>query len=72
MIATHHIKVNGRWYNAGDELPEAASGKKELKEIKKAFEKLSEPNVPVLIVEETPEKPKEEQKKAPARRKAGK
>ena len=22
MIATHHIKVNGRWYSAGEEVPE--------------------------------------------------
>ena len=72
MIATHHIKVNGRWYNAGDELPNVSSGKKELNEIKKAVEKLSEPNVPVLIVEEAPEKPKVEPKKAPVRRKTGK
>ena len=25
MIATHHIKVNGNWYSAGEEIPEETS-----------------------------------------------
>ena len=30
MIATHNIKVNGRWYAAGDTLPEEAPKQEEL------------------------------------------
>ena len=46
MIATHNIKVNGRWYHAGEELPEA---KAEPKNAEKPVEVLevSEPETPV-------------------------
>ena len=36
MIATHNIKVNGRWYRAGEEVPEQAeTSKKEEKPVEK-------------------------------------
>lgn len=48
MIATHNIKVNGRWYHAGEELPgEETAPKKaekpaEVKEIPAAEEPAKE------------------------------
>lgn len=65
MIATHNIKVNGRWIMAGEEYSEAP----ELKEIEKAVEQISEPEVPTL---EVPEEPKTEPKPKTTRRKTNK
>ena len=32
MIATHNIKVNGRWYKAGEEVPEIKESKTPVQE----------------------------------------
>lgn len=34
MIATHNVKVNGKWYPAGSEIPEAEKPKEEKKPAK--------------------------------------
>lgn len=34
MIATHNIKVNGQWFKAGEEIPEAKQEQIELTEVK--------------------------------------
>lgn len=61
MIATHNMKVNGKWYAAGEELPE-----------KKAKVK-PEPAEKPIVMEEVPqaeEEPKAEEKpKTSSRRK---
>ena len=46
MIATHNIKVNGRWYHAGEELPEAKADPKKAEKPVEAPE-VSEPETPV-------------------------
>ena len=66
MIATHNIKVNGRWYHAGEEY--------ELEEVKtpEVAEVLEEIPIPPVAQEEPAkqEEPKEEPKlKTPTRRK---
>lgn len=56
MIATHNIKVNDRWYKAGEEIPEE----------KKAVQKVKEEVVPEVKEEPVPvEEPKEKQKEEP-------
>lgn len=53
MIATHNIKVNDRWYKAGEEIPEE----------KKAVQKVKEEVVPEAKEEPVPaEEPKTEEK----------
>ena len=42
MIATHNIKVNGRWIHAGEEY-----GEKAPKAPKQAIEPVAEPDIPV-------------------------
>ena len=58
MMATHNIKVNGRWYRAGEEYQI-----EEQKPIETATEQLEEETAPVTDPE--PAKPK-----SPSRRKA--
>jgi len=66
MIATHNVKVNGRWYHAGEEISEP-------KATVEAVEQLSIPEAEGLKAEETPnEEPKSEPKRATTRRKASK
>ena len=66
MIATHNIKVNGRWIRAGEEYGEV----KEPKEIKKSVEQTSEPDIPAPEVQK--EEPKAETKPKTTRRKTSK
>ena len=63
MIATHNIKVNGRWYRAGEEY--------KLPKENAAEEPVSVPDIPSVKVEEPEaEAPKEEAKpKTTSRRK---
>ena len=66
MIATHNIKVNGRWIHAGEEYhveQPVAPKKAEAPKAEKAVEK---PVVPEVKVPEVKEEPKA---KTPARRK---
>lgn len=59
MIATHNIKVNGRWYHAGEELPgEETAPKKaekpvEVPEVPKEEEPVKEEPVKEEAVKET-------------------
>lgn len=67
MIATHNIKVNGRWYHAGEELP---GEPKKAKEPKQVAPEVAE--TPELVPQE-PEEPKPEPKpRTTPRRKAAK
>jgi hypothetical protein len=62
MTATHNIKVNGRWYHPGEELPESNEPKA-----------VPVPEVPVLNAENAPEEePKTEPKRTTTRRKTSK
>ena len=62
MIATHHIKVNGRWIHPGEEIPESNEPKA-----------VPVPEVPVQNPEESlKEEPKAEPKRATTRRKTSK
>ena len=54
MIATHNIKVNGRWYAAGEEIPEEKERKAEKKPVKVA----EEPEVPQAEEKTEPAKPR--------------
>lgn len=54
MIATHNIKVNGRWYAAGEEVPE----EKEQKVEKKPAKVTEEPEVPKAEEKAEAEKPR--------------
>lgn len=58
MIATHNIKVNGRWYSAGDEIPEPVKQKKPVEAKKPEPEKAGTPEVKTETVVEEPLKPK--------------
>lgn len=48
MTATHNIKINGRWYTIGEQLPEE----------KKAAKKEPVQEKPAVVAEEPKEKPK--------------
>lgn len=61
MIATHNIKVNGRWYAAGEEVPEQKS------ENVKVAETVREESVKEEPIQE--EAPKAEKPKTTTRRK---
>lgn len=68
MIATHNIKVNGRWYSAGDVIPDAAQKQAELpvEPVKEEPE-----NAPKTPAEEPKEEPKAQPRaKSAARRKS--
>lgn len=54
MIATHNIKVNGRWYAAGEEVPE----EKEQKVEKKPAKVTEEHEVPKVEEKAEAEKPR--------------
>lgn len=53
MIATHNIKVNGKWYKAGEEIPEEK--KEVLKQKEEAVPEVKEEPIPA---EEQKEEPK--------------
>lgn len=44
MIATHNIKVNGKWYSAGQEVPEPEE-KKTAEEVTASTEAVNTPEV---------------------------
>ena len=69
MIATHNIKVNGRWVRAGESYEAEKPEKKAEKPVKEPEKKLDE-----KPVEEVPkaEPVKEEKPKTTTRRKASK
>lgn len=56
MIATHNIKVNGRWYKAGEEYPTP-----ELDELKAEAKKLEELEVPEIELPAEEKKPAAEE-----------
>ena len=61
MVATHNIKVNGRWYRAGQEIPEEKTSgavKKAIKEGQAVELKVEEPAVAEQAKEEVAEAPK--------------
>ena len=61
MIATHNIKVNGRWVKAGEEYQLEEKAEKPVK-------KAAEPK-PEKVPEEKPEKEEPKAKNSPSRRK---
>ena len=67
MIAKHNIKVNGRWYHAGEELPGEPKKAEQPKTVAQEV-----PETPALAPQE-PEEPKTEAKpRTTPRRKASK
>lgn len=72
MKATHNIKLNGRWYAAGEELPEEPKAPAKAPEVKKEAPAEIVPEIPAEP-EKTEEPAKEEPKPRNAnRRKNGK
>ena len=74
MIATHNIKVNGRWIRAGEEYGEKKPQPVKPAEPEKKEQPVAEPEVPVANEPETPveETPKTETKAKASRRKTAK
>lgn len=74
MIATHNIKVNGRWIRAGEEYGEKKPQPVKSAEPEKKEQPVAEPEVPVVNEPETPveETPKTEAKAKTSRRKTAK
>lgn len=60
MIATHNVKINGRWYHNGERIPDPV----DKQAIKKDAEPKTkeEPEIPAIVPEVTP---KEELKEEP-------
>ena len=55
MIATHNVKVNGRWYSAGEEIPEEKPVKAETKaEEPKAEQPVAEQETLFSVQDEEP------------------
>ena len=46
MIATYNVKVNGRWYRAGEELPEVKETAEEKREPEKVVTETAEADAP--------------------------
>jgi len=59
MIATHNIKVNGRWYSAGEEIPERPVHTRTFPMKKEAAQE----EKPVKAPEKEPEKAEDAPKK---------
>jgi hypothetical protein len=77
MIATYNVKVNGRWYHAGEELPGTAKKPAPVKEPVPEKEQVKEPEpvpeqIGFPIGEEPVTEPTEEKPKTASRRRTGK
>ena len=74
MIATHNIKVNGRWIRAGEEYGEKKPQPVKPVEPEKKEQPVTEPETPVDNEPETPvaEEPKTEARPKTSRRKTAK
>ena len=70
MIATHNIKVNGRWYAAGQEVPEQKQDTREAVKAQKA--KAEEPVAEVPEVKPVETEQEDKPKTTTTRRKTNK
>lgn len=66
MVATHNVKVNGRWYRAGQEIPEEKASVAEEKSVK------ADPVIELKAEEPAKEEVMEAPKRASSRRKTTK